>query len=107
LLGPEAVESNEDPYHHLFGDTTTSVAHLDPQGPVTRPLPGDFDFPSLPVVLDGIGQEVQENLREALTVSRHVQPLGVLDAEVDAPLSGEWLNEACRFLKNVCDGHGF
>src|SRR5881397_2127556 len=65
-LGPE--ELREDPRLVLGRDADALVPHLDPDGAVVE-CAADLDHAALRRVLDGIGEQVRVDLREAVGVA--------------------------------------
>ena len=109
LLGTETLERHEYPVPQLEGDPRAGVGHQDREGAPDLGLPaGKRDHAVLPVVLHGIGQQIQKDLDQALAVCSQVALGGVKGhTDLDPPLFGSRTDEIQGVLHHVADSHRF
>jgi hypothetical protein len=72
-LGSEPFEGHEEPAHFVCGNAGTGIANAY-ENRAARDLGSDHHFAVLAVELDGVGQQVQENLLQPLAVGGYVKP---------------------------------
>ena len=106
-FGAEAIERDEQACHPFAGEAVARVANVDPQPPRTGLVPSDEDLTSESVVLDGVAQEVEQDLLEALAVGLDVEPAAVLDVDPDRALQGHGLDQGHGVGHQVGDAHRF
>jgi hypothetical protein len=83
VLAPDPLEGDEQPLHRLGRDAEAGVGDLDPQPAAGHRLAGQVHAAALAVVLHGVGQQVQQDLLEPLTVTQHVGGTGDLGPDHD------------------------
>ncbi len=78
--GVKPLEGGEELGDRILGDAVAGVGDLDPHRPVLDTPGADHDIAAAAVVLDGVGDQVQQYLDQALAVGLDVE------ADVDRPL---------------------
>ncbi len=109
LLGPQALEWRKQLAFTARLDARTGVAHLYAQPVAFHLLGRDGDRAGVAVVLDGVGDDVEENLFEPLLIGQHVTlPVArdlVADHNIAARCHGR--QQVQRLLNGRADHHGF
>src|ERR1039458_844113 len=82
----ESVEGNEEPLDHLGTDTESGVTHRNTNH-VLDDLRAHRDAALRTVVLDGVGEKIQQYLTEALWVGAHQGIGDVADFDFEAALT--------------------
>ena len=72
LVRAEALERSEEPVELIGRDPVAGIGHPDPQPISLDACARDRHRAAFPVVLHGVGQEVEENLGESLPVGEDV-----------------------------------
>ena len=100
LLGPQALEGRKQPFQSVGGDAPAGVVHLEPQPARRRGRVRKRDRPPLAVVLDRIGEKVQQHLLDPLRIGQDVLLGGSghsIAEEPDVPLGGERFHQVEGF----------
>jgi hypothetical protein len=104
VLGAEPGEGSEQIAHHLRRDALARVRDRDTEGTRRGRFAGDPHLPADPIELDGVGEQVQEYLLQALAVRLHgdLERIRRVD-QVDALLVGDGTNQLERFVEDLPD----
>src|SRR5665213_3601940 len=108
-LRSQSLERGEQVAHLLLGYAIAGVGHLDPELGRASHLARNSNRAADPVVLDPVGQQVQQDLLQPLTVGEDVLGARRIPSasEIDRVLRGEWATEAECVADKMADQHCF
>jgi hypothetical protein len=91
----------------LAGDARAGVGDVDPQPARPARRPADRDAAAVPVVLDAVANEVEQDLLEPLPIGEHVLlgRLGRADEEAHAALGGKRPNQVHDLADDCAHAH--